>query len=618
MFRYMALVWDGANATQNDTALLLARRLQATSREWREAFSGPGMQIFCAGEGRGASEATLLGNDAGVVLGTLFERGDPLDDGPARRPILTPEKSRQIIRSEGRQLIETCWGRYVAFLLDPDSNRRWILKDPTGNLPCVGATFRGVSLFCSCFADLTRLRLLQFTVNWDYVRERIVAGPVYAEGQPLNELTLLRNGECLAIAGERRSQLLYWNPLQVAEKAEPIEDLGRAAELVRAATRSGVRSWASRYAAILHRTSGGLDSSVVLACAHGVPAIPPTTCLTYYTSGTNADASYAIRCARLIAQRAGFELVEHSRTPRMDFRPMLNFQPLAEPVSALASFDTGPFERALAEEKGAQAVFTGDGGDALFGRFSARYSAIEFLDRHGVTPTLLRVAGEVALARDVTIWSVLRETLRDSLGVNRILKMANDRRRHTKLVRTEVLDEAISSRRFHPHPWYHGVGRPSWGVLTQMGTLAQLQTFYDPLRSPEEHGPEYVFPLYAQPLVELCLSIPSYLHNDGGRDRAVVREALAQDLPGEIVNRHWKDRPTGFLEEMVASNKGFIREMLADGLLVNEGLLDRGVLEKNLLQLDTSNCVFGGEFFDVLDVESWLRSWQPQQVRAAA
>ena len=116
MFRYIALVWNVTDEQQSRTAESLDERLRA--RPWKRVFASNGLRIFCADEGT-TLRALPLVNNAGVVLGTLFERNRSVDDdAPARRAVLSARSCEQILASQGRWLIENCWGNYVAVLHD--------------------------------------------------------------------------------------------------------------------------------------------------------------------------------------------------------------------------------------------------------------------------------------------------------------------------------------------------------------------------------------------------------------------------------------------------------------------------------------------------------------------
>src|SRR4029453_6800705 len=100
MFRYIALVWNVSDEQQSRTAESLDERLR--TRSWTRAFAGPGLRVFCADAG-GTLRTLPLANNAGVILGTLFERNrDVDDDSPARRAALSARSCKAILANQGR------------------------------------------------------------------------------------------------------------------------------------------------------------------------------------------------------------------------------------------------------------------------------------------------------------------------------------------------------------------------------------------------------------------------------------------------------------------------------------------------------------------------------------
>jgi asparagine synthase (glutamine-hydrolysing) len=157
-----------------------------------------------------------------------------------------------------------------------------------------------------------------------------------------------------------------------------------------------------------------------------------------------------------------------------------------------------------------------------------------------------------------------------------------------------------------------------WSVIGQLGTLIDTPVFYNPLSSPDTQDPERVSPLHSQPLVELCLRIPVYIHLRGAVDRGIARRAFSDDLPSAIVRRHWKDRAPNFFEQLLQSNLPLARSLLLDGVLINRRLLDRKKVEQALSGEPSRVNTYATEILDYMFIECWLRSWRTEVACAAA
>jgi asparagine synthase (glutamine-hydrolysing) len=348
------------------------------------------------------------------------------------------------------------------------------------------------------------------------------------------------------------------------------------------------------------RLSGGLDSSIILGCLNGAPPR-----LSSYASHIADSPSDPRRWARLAAEHAKCEHVEHEIRPQdVDLAAMRKLAPSAEPFSALMHLTVGGREQQWAAERAATAVFTGDGGDCAFGSFCIGEALTSYLYRYGPRPAAFRLASQSALLLGRSTWSMWAGALRELLL--RPTTASDHNADARRLVAQHVVNRA---HEYETHPWFARAERVSEGVLGKLGMLLATPDLYAGAASAADSSPEIVSPIYAQPVMELCLRIPADVLFAGGRDRGLARLAFAGAVPDAILRRLWKDRPGDFHEQIVARNLGWLRQMLLDGVLVCEGLLDRPAVERALAEGPTKTDVFAGEILRHLDTELWARQW---------
>ena len=169
MYRYLALIWNPADPEKSATARSLIERTSAGPATWQRALYEEGVVVFHAGLNEGASETRVLAADAGVVLGRIFPRetANAAANPPTRS--FDSAETAAIVASGGKRLFEHYWGRYVGIVRSSRTGEIWVLRDPLGQMPCLLAGFRGVSIVFSDLEDCLRLGCLKFTVNWQYV-----------------------------------------------------------------------------------------------------------------------------------------------------------------------------------------------------------------------------------------------------------------------------------------------------------------------------------------------------------------------------------------------------------------------------------------------------------------
>ena len=610
MFRYVALIWDSQDSQQADAAQAATRRLKASSSQWQEALDRPRLRVFCTDTRPGSLEPRVLAGKAGVVLGSLFARRSDLeDDAPVQVCALDEARTAAIVDSRGEWLVRNAWGNYVAFIADPLTGHTWVLNDPCGSLPCFSTTFRGITIVFSAIADCMELGSLRFTVNRRFIERRSYGGDMTQQWDALNEVTQIRRGECAEFSPRRQpamvSRRFLWNPVDFARTHEPLDDPSVAATALRSTLLSCTSTLASCHESALLRLSGGLDSSIVLACLQSAPRRPRVLAYTHFTSNSPLDPR---RWARMAAAHAGCEHIElESTAADIQLSTILNMAPTAEPFSTLMCLVTAAHEQGLLARQGASATFTGDGGDCAFGSFCIGEAATAYLRRRGPRPAVVRLAAESASILRQTTWHALKRALQMWLTGKSLTSLAALNHEARKLVAENVVRECEATPAVHP--WLAGLQHAPWEPLSKLGVLLGTPDLYCGQAHPSAAGPEIVAPIYSQPLIELVLRIPADVLFTGGQDRGLARRAFRGDVAAPILNRLWKDRAGDFHEQLIRRNLDWLREVFLDGVLVGEGLLDRAAVERALTPGLTKSEVYPGELLRHLDTEIWARQW---------
>src|SRR5690606_38877088 len=151
--------------------------------------------------------------------------------------------------------------------------------------------------------------------------------------------------------------------------------------------------WPSRHDCIVHKLSGGLDSSIVACCLKDAPRRPTITCVNDYATGPDSDERIF---ARLAANRAGSELLERPRAADLRLDACLSSVRTAAPSPQFLELAHDRPAVNLACERKATAVSTGVQGDATFHMHPAELAAADFAGRHGLNSSFFRVSLDAA------------------------------------------------------------------------------------------------------------------------------------------------------------------------------------------------------------------------------
>jgi asparagine synthase (glutamine-hydrolysing) len=370
-----------------------------------------------------------------------------------------------------------------------------------------------------------------------------------------------------------------------------LDNWGDAVAQVRDQTLHCVEAWASRSKSVLVELSGGLDSSIVAACLKKAKA--DVACVTLSTRQPGADER---RYARTVARRIGAKLVEVELLSD-------EAEVLAGPVDRLPRPGINILQRltdraalGAAEALGTDSFFGGGGGDGVFCYLGTAAPAADALRRRGMGETFFRAIGDVAELYQCTSWKAgrfaIRKMLRPAPGAWR-----QDRR----FLSGDSVPERPLDHPWLPPPPFAPPGKCEQ-VLGLIGLHTELEGNVRSRRGPIRH------PLLSQPLLELCLRIPSWLWVSGGVNRAVARAAFADDLPPEILNRRSKGDFMPFNASIFERSRGLLRELLLGGELARQGLLDRVAVETFLASpmRPRDNTFF--RLFLLADAELWARS----------
>lgn len=604
MYQYLALIWNPASNDATAEARALWRRLSDEAPLWVCVIDERGFILFHADadENRGSSETRRLHGASGALCGRAFLSGHE-NDAHAFGADLDSEVSEQIARSRGESLLRDFWGRYVAFVRSPESSEVLVVREPTGAMPCFVTRRAGVHLVFSDIEACLGLGVLQFSINWRYIAAYVPCPGLQIRDTGLQEVTEVLPGERVTFRQDGVERDWLWNPARLRSEGI-IRDPGEAASLLRSTVRTCVHAWASLHRSVLHNLSGGLDSSIVLSCLADAPGCPQVTCLNYFAAETREDER---AFARIAAERFGSELIEcavNAKSIRLEALRGIRLAP--QPASYAYDLLFGAFETQFAVERGATAVFAGAGGDSLFFRDRVGLATADCLLQRGARSAVLRVALDVARVTRRSFWSVLREAFARHLSPARRLPVELDEER--TLIPKGVRDEATRDVTLI-HPWLRDAKDLSPGFRYQITSVSLAPAFYGHLARPGEV--ERTAVLLSQPLVELCLRIPSYVWISGGRDRALARRAFAGDLPPRILWRTDKGALDRLTLSVLRWNERFVRELLLDGLLVKHHLLDRKRLELFLSRGSPDGTL---EYADIIQqhlcTEMWLQRWE--------
>lgn len=546
------------------------------------------LATLCADEARlwlGDGTAEIELGRCGVAVGLLFtregKRCTTVELDPAARP-----------KEAARMLLARHWGAYAAILHD-EAGETTILVDPSGLLPVYAFASPTHMLLTSHARLLGPWLAGPMPIDWRAVHDFLCRPDLRQRETCLAGVQELSPGALVSIRRGVLSEQLLWRP-DAFMPGEPLPSFEQAAVRLRGAAVTVLGAWASVLGPVAVAASGGVDSSFLCGALHRAGAA--FSCVTLATSDPSGDERAAVR---RMADHLAIPLWEGAYDPG-------SFDPSASASSALPrparkSFLTGVDRlfAAAAQELGASVVLDGNGGDNLF---CYLHSAAPIVDRLRAEGLLSNWPGTLLDACRVTGCD-----LREMAGAT-----WRRRRRDARFPAWPGDDRLLA----WPAPAFDSADPLTPWTATAVGRhggkhdhLALIMRAQNHLHGLAAAVPRFS-PLMSQPLLELCLRIPTWLWCKGGLNRSLARQAFAAELPNSILTRTVKAGPDSYIRALFARNREAIGEALIEGVLMREGLLDRSALERALAIDAWSDGSLVYRLLDLAEAEHWARSWR--------
>lgn len=535
------------------------------------------------------SEHCIAIGERGCLIGHLFTRTRP----SRRVTSFSPPEVEAIVASRGASLMRDYWGGYVAFLHIPAGITK-IIRDPSGMLPVYWRRIDGE------FALAAELGREQFGRS-DGLRVDpdalvvFLSSPHFAGQQTcLAGVSELLPGYALDLVAQQAIETCLWSPWDHIDvgAADPADQVRELHEIVI----DTIRSWSGCFQSILLGMSGGLDSTIVAAGlaaggakAHGITMYGPDRGGDERAFATIAAEAFGIP---LTTEAYGDWKIDLAKPIVEDSaRPFLAHyvQPIAQ------------VRDRMCREEGIDAFFSGNGGDNVF--FSL----------NSVTPIVDRI---LARSRPGSIIATIRDVARltnadiFTIGRSVAARLARRPRGNASIDQT-FLDPARLMHALEgvtPHPWLEPRREALPGANAHVRMLRRALG-NDGFHSRAAHPPS-IAPLLSQPIVELCLRIPSWTWISGGVDRAIARKAFRGVIPDVLLDRRGGGGPSGFVDRLYRQNEAMVLGKLRSGFLQDHGIIAASEISDLARSGAGQRPLYPQRLLALLAADTWARHWE--------
>lgn len=543
-------------------------------------YIGSGLTVYASPE-----TPTLSIPGRGVLIGHLFKR-----DG---KPFTSSDSLPSDVDAGALcgHLAQSFWGEYI-LLHAPETGdgRVTAMRDPSpsAGAPCLYSLDGGRGFLTSHISLARSLGLIDTRIDWDFIAHNL-QHPHVKNGQTgFVGVRELLPGCAIDISAHGGTLGLVWQPWRYAQPESRHHDRRQAADDVRHAITTAVRSWAGVDESILLELSGGLDSSIVGISLQGASA--DVTCCTLVPPVPGADER---RYAQQIANALGVELQAEAlsfEAAVFDFDA--TWQP-AVPRIGLLQYAVNEAMVAAGRRHRVRSHFSGGGGDTTLCYLQTAAPVVDAYLERGLKSAATAIRN-LADLHQTTLWTVARLALRKWRRAPRAAYTAD----------RSFVSAHVRSDDYPAHPWTEVPADTLPGDRERIVELAGCQVFRDAV---PRDGLPFRMPLLSQPVVEACLKTPTWMWIEGGINRAVARSAFSDLLPPDIRNRRSKGTYMNYLGAIYRESRWKMHDYLLSGHLHSRGLLDDAALcafiARDLPPRDRSFT----RIFELCMIENWVR-----------
>lgn len=529
--------------------------------------------------------AVIDGGMSGILIGHAFSRSG-----------FRPAEAREIFgwnaddtEAGARRLIGHIWGAYLLVSCDQRSGVWAVMPDPSGLLPVYRSEQDRIILFASDPALFEHFTLRPMKVSYRELTGHLRRPELRQRQTCLEDVEELVPGTLLTLSQGQKPRPL-WHAPDFARNTSPLSFREHAEELRYICT-GVVGCWGGLSGGMAIATSGGVDSSLI--CAAAATAGIKFGCVSLATIDPSGDERIY---ARSVAEACGAPFTERLYDPDLFDPARAASSGLPRPGRrAFLSVLDDAFRDAMAE-LGAEVTHDGNGGDNIF---CFLHSAAPLADRlraegmgGGIGETFLAMCQITGCSAS----TMLGATLRRLTARTKDVWPADQSLLHTEPDFCMVNPLT---------PWLpeDGQRRDGWQDHLQLIMHSQNQI----------HGAGTALPrfspLASQPIVEFCLSVPTWHWTVGGRNRALARAAFADILPHDVLARTSKAGPDSLTRTAFSRNKTSIAERLLEGHLAAAGVIDRAAVVEAMGSDPFSRTAPVRRLLDLLEAENWIRSW---------
>lgn len=530
----------------------------------------------------------------------------------------------RLYEERGEECVHELQGMFAFAIWDAPRERLFLARDRIGIKPLYWCERSGHFLFASELAALLEHPAVPRALDRESFYHHLSFMSVPAPRTMFDGIAKLAPGHRAVVdrAGVRVER--WWDALDAPRlAASELADEDAIAARVLERLRTGVRDRMMSDVPFGAFLSGGIDSSACVALMAEVSDLPINTFTVGY-AGAGTDHLNELHHARRIAERyrTNHHEVVIGHREALDYLPrFLEYQdePVADPVCVPLYYVSK-----LAADAGIKVIQVGEGSDELFMGYPPFLQLVRFHDRvsrplrrlpRGVRAGVHALLGPAmrAIGRRAGVWE---ELLRRSVDEHPFWGGAIPLVDREKAALLPWRPPGLSSWELIA-PFHAEVDRrwPDADCVQHMTYVELRQRLPELLLARVDKitmsvSLEARVPFLDHRLVEYALRLPQAVKIRGGVTKAILKHAVRDLLPHDLVHRRKQGFPAPISQWVFADEFGrYLRDSLLGSSLIREGLLDGGVVRGYVDAHWSGRKDLGALLWTLFDLTLWHRRW---------
>ena len=527
-----------------------------------------------------------------------------------------------LYEEEGERCVERLRGMFVFAIWDQRQNKLFLARDRAGKKPLHYTLVGGTLVFGSEIKSLLQFPGIKRQPNLEAISDFLSFGYVHDPLTAFQGIHKLPPGHTMTFRDGKVTTRRYWDFHYDSAEQQPQQSEAYYAERLRELIADAVRVRLVSEVPLGAFLSGGVDSSTVVAMMARAMDQPVKT----FSIGFSEASFDELKYARLTAERYQTDHHEFVVTPDVCKLVEEIVWHHDEPFADASSIPTYVVSKMAREY--VTVILSGDGGDELFAGYE-RYLVHQGRDRFERIPAWLRRNIMLPISRALPRAAYGKQFLRN-ISLSGGARFADSLSYFSADAKQSLLsgearqllngrDSAAAFEKIFAEPDNAEQIERLLYLDSKTYLAGDILTKVD--RMSMAHSIEARVPLLDQNLIEFVQTIPAQFKLRGQTTKYILKQAMADLIPKEIVNRP----KMGFGVPLRKWLNNELREMLHD-TLTDETARQRGLLNPRAVQdllhehergrRDNSLHLWG-----LLTLELWHRSFidrQPESSFAGA